>query len=101
MARFAKDFRGDERERFVQQDEARRRAGRSFEGNRFVRCKQCQFTISEAEGQGLEACPRCGSAEPGDLLNLPYDPQNERASLVTLKQALKTERANRVPGKVR
>jgi hypothetical protein len=102
MAKFSKELRPVERDRFLAREEARREAGRTFEGNRYVRCKRCKFTMTEAEAAGakIKACPQCGSEEPAEVLNLPYDPANERVSTVTLKQALQTQRVNQVPRKI-
>jgi len=99
MARFTKEYSPSMRDQFMRGEEARREAGRSFEGNRYVRCKQCKFTMTEAEAKeaNIEACPQCGSTEAAEVLNLNYDPANERTSIVTLKQARRSAMADRPP----
>jgi len=96
MAKFSKEFDEKARKEFLEAEEARRTAGRSFAGNRYIRCKKCNYTVTEkdAEAAGLEACPQCGSTEPGVLLNLNYDPAFNRAGPVTLRRARATEKAN-------
>jgi acetyl-CoA carboxylase beta subunit len=96
MEKFSKQLDEKARAEFMARDEARRTAGRSFAGNRYVRCRQCSYTVTEKDAlaANLEVCPQCGSTEPGQVLNLNYDPAFDRAGPVTLKQARATERGN-------
>jgi rubrerythrin len=62
MGKFAKQLDEKARAAFMASDEARRTAGRIFSGNRYIRCRKCNYTVKEqeAEAAGLEACPQCG-----------------------------------------
>ena len=100
MAKFSKDLDIHARNAFLAQDEARRQAGRSFDGNRYVRCRRCNFTVRESDAEGIERCPQCQSEEPGEVLNLPYDPAFNRTTPITVRQARVSETRNQVPRRI-
>lgn len=100
MAQFSKKLDEKARTEFVARENARAAAGRTFTGNRYIRCRKCNYTVAErdAEAAGLESCPQCGSTEPGMVLNLNYDPAFSQTGPITLQQARATERSNTPKG---
>ena len=96
MAKFFKKLDEAQAARFVQADEERRENNMAF-NDPYLRCPRCNYTCqkSYAEKHGLERCPQCGTDEPARVMNLAYDPAFENTPKPSLKEALRTEAANR------